>query len=115
MVCGFCGEDFSDTYQKIKGSKRKVFGPLDHYMMPYMIKGQLCPNCNKVMEYMLVCTGNLFHKTEVIKDEKLLYTFNDYWSFLEKKGLLEEFRKYKNINLKLKLNGGQPDLFDNNE
>ncbi len=112
MICGNCGEDFSDSYNEVGGSKRKVLGPLDHYMSPFQIKGMYCPKCNQTMEYITTCTGNAFHKSAPITDEKMLYSLNDYWKFLENNNLIDDFRKFAGEHLRLKLNGGQHDLFN---
>ncbi len=110
MLCPACGEDYSESYAKIEGSKRKVLGPLDHLMLPYMLKGYYCPNCGKVMEFITYPTGNLFHKRLEIKDEKLLYTTSDFWNYLTEKNLLEDFRNF--AGNKKKIAKQQQELFE---
>lgn len=112
MLCPACGEDYKDSYEKVGGPKRKVFGPLDHYMLPYMVKGYYCPNCGRVMEFTTSSTGNLFHKRKEIKDEKLLYTLHDYWSFLEKIDKLDEFREFAKTKRKITKHDNQQELFE---
>ena len=113
MLCPACGTDYSESYNRINGSKRKTFGPLDHFMMPYMVKGIYCPKCGKVMEFVTAPTGNLYHKRKEITDEKLLYTIHDYYSFLVDNNLLEKFKEASKTNRKKSVLGGQKDLFKN--
>ena len=116
MVCGFCGEDFKDSCERLRGGEKRITkGPKDHYGLPFQIKGKECPSCGKTMEYILTCTGNLYYKNEVIKDEKLLYSLNDYWKFIKENGLMNQFRKQIGEDRRERLNDGQMDIFPEDE